>query len=326
MLRPILTRLETEALFIVEGILKAAGIKTHSVSHRVKSLEAVSGKLRKPYAGTEHVDQLNDLVGLRVVALFLSDLPKIAGLVRANFDVVDEDDKISATDAEDTFGYMSQHFVCRLPVAFAGPRYDDLKEQTFEIQLRTILMDAWANVSHYLDYKSESSIPDHLRRDFYALSGLFYVADKHFEMFFSESLESQAAAAEALSSRPLEDLPLNLDTVEALLAQRYPDREHTPRSAISGLVEELAHFGYSTIAEVEALLDAHTDWLLDDEKWDPPSALIDGKFQRVRYSGEGVLRCCLRKEVGEEAYRRQFPPQPLEDDAPTALSSPSDPL
>ena len=52
----------------------------------------------------------------------------------------------------------------------------------FEIQVRTIAQDAWASVSYHLDYKKEETIPVELRRDFYALSGLFYIADQHFKI------------------------------------------------------------------------------------------------------------------------------------------------
>jgi ppGpp synthetase/RelA/SpoT-type nucleotidyltranferase len=79
--------------------------------------------------------------------------------------------------------YQSVHFVGRIHPSRSGPRYDSIKGQRFEIQVRTILMDAWANVSNYLDYKSDRSIPSELRRDFFALSGLFYVAEQHLEPF-----------------------------------------------------------------------------------------------------------------------------------------------
>ena len=59
---------------------------------------------------------------------------------------------------------------------YSGPRYDNIAVLPFEIQVRTIAMDAWANVSHHLDYKSDKDVPAELRKDFYALSGLFYLA------------------------------------------------------------------------------------------------------------------------------------------------------
>ena len=57
---------------------------------------------------------------------------------------------------------------------------DNNKKFLFEIQIRTITQDAWASISHYLDYKNEISIADELKKDFYALSGLFYIADTQF--------------------------------------------------------------------------------------------------------------------------------------------------
>lgn len=48
------------------------------------------------------------------------------------------------------------------------------------------MLNAWASISHYLGYKKESDIPAELRRDFNALSGLFYVADTHFAMLKQE--------------------------------------------------------------------------------------------------------------------------------------------
>src|SRR5947208_10717429 len=100
---------------------------------------------------------------------------------------------------------------------YKGPRYDAISGMPFEVQVRTILMDAWANVSHYLDYKGEADVPKPLRRDFYALSGLFYVADSHFEMFFKSSKDSrkQMAKLASESQSELTEQDINLDSLTA---------------------------------------------------------------------------------------------------------------
>ena len=115
--------------------------------------------------------QLSDIVGARVVVLFLSDLPRTDALIRDTFHVVTSEDKIEGAEDPSTFGYMSHHYDAVLNPAHTGPRYEDLHDLQFEVQARTLLMDAWANVSHYLAYKSNAGIPPELRRDFYALSG-----------------------------------------------------------------------------------------------------------------------------------------------------------
>jgi putative GTP pyrophosphokinase len=303
-LLPRLGQLETEAVFIVQRALAAAGIKTHSVPHRVKDIESAKAKLLRLGSTDFALTDLTDLVGLRVVVLFLSDLPRAADLIRKLFDVKQEDDKVSALDSEDAFGYMSHHFIVRLEDSLRGPRYDDIKNMEFEIQLRTILMDAWANVSHYLDYKGDSSIPEPLRRDFYALSGLFYVADKHFELFFDQSKRSQEEAVFLVANEVAAAIPLDLDTLQALLAQRYPDREGSPRRSLSPMVEELTHYGFRTIADVEQLLDRHNDWFVQFERKSPPeTAVVPGRFAQV-----GVVRLSLQNEVGQDKWMRDFGP------------------
>lgn len=177
-LLPTLRALKEEAAFIVDQVVAAEGIKLHSFTHRVKDRASAMEKFRRKDSELGGLRELPDLVGLRIVTLFVSDLPRIAALLKDQFVVMAEDDTIEARGSEDGFGYMSLHLVVRMKEEYAGPRYDLVKDFPVEVQVRTILMDAWANVSHYLDYKGESSIPEHLRRDFFALSGLFYVADK----------------------------------------------------------------------------------------------------------------------------------------------------
>jgi putative GTP pyrophosphokinase len=300
---PRLERLEVEGCFTVEHSLKAANIKIHSVTSRVKDLGSTKQKLGRLDSDHNTLGKLTDLVGLRIVVLFLTDLPRVRDLLYSSFEVVYEDDKISGTESENAFGYMSHHFLVRLPASSSGPRYDDLKGITFEIQVRTILMDAWANVSHYLDYKGESSIPEDLRRDFYALSGLFYVADKHFEIFYESSIVSQQAAADSVvGASDLESVSLNLDTLEALLRKRYPDREQSPRIDLSSVVEELASYDYSTIEQVEKLLDKNREWFIEDERTSPPSPTEGDPDATIPYATSGVVRRSLQNEVGYERW------------------------
>ncbi len=55
---------------------------------------------------------LNDLVGLRVVVLYLSDMPELVVAVRNAFDVVMEDDKVTAVGNEDALWlHVSHHLV-----------------------------------------------------------------------------------------------------------------------------------------------------------------------------------------------------------------------
>lgn len=292
-LQPTYRALASEVEFALDATTAQAEIKTHSVSSRVKTLESLDEKCREK--GIEDpLTDVNDLVGIRVVVLFLSDLPRIDQLIRRTFDVHEADDKVAGGDPA-SFGYMSVHYIATLKTEHSGPRYDNLKGIRFEIQVRTIVMDAWANVSHYLDYKGKSSVPEELRKDFFALSGLFYVADQHFETFADQARTSRERASDALKVDP--NVEINLDTMEAFLARRYPDRTHSDRPGVSSLVEQVTDVGYQDLGALENALDEVEARFLAQEATFPPAPpdeQSDPKAAAHRFMDVGVVRLSLR--------------------------------
>lgn len=246
---PLWRELRDEAKFILERRIRAAGLKIHSLSDRVKDRTSFMEKIeRKGYVAPE--TQLTDYVGLRAISLFVDDLPKLDTIVRGSFTILEDEDKVEGGGVEE-FGYMSHHYLCRLPPELAGERYDRIKHLVFEVQTRTMVQDAWANVSHYLAYKGETSIPEELRKDFHALAGLFYVADKHFQFFFRESERVEVEAAADVRESVVTDLPIDRAHVTALLKDLFPERTHSAAKDVSGLVEELTEAGYTTLSQLE---------------------------------------------------------------------------
>ena len=249
----LLSALEREARHEIETALTTNGVKYHSVSSRVKTLKSVMDKAEGKSL-QDPLDVLVDLVGVRVVALFLGDVGKIATLLKGAFDVQFVDNKIEDGDLS-KFGYLSVHLHVKIKNSFSGTRYDHIKNLVFEVQIRTIAMDAWASASHYLDYKSEEDIPTDLKRDFHALSGLFYVADKHFEMFFRNR---QASVKDVQNHSQKSDFlkeEINFDTLSEYLAKKYPERSEPDASFISELVKSLHERGLKKLAELAVLLD-----------------------------------------------------------------------
>lgn len=282
---PSYSRLKDEVLFILEPALGETDIKLHSVSSRIKTLDSFLDKVEKREL-KDPFQEISDIVGIRIVCLFLPDIARIAGLIRNSFSVVSEDNKVEGANLS-SFGYMSVHFVVKLKAEYVGPRYRGLTELRFEIQVRTIAMDAWANVSHHLDYKSDKDVPDDLRRDFYALSGLFYVADKHFEMFYSSSKKSQARMTEFFqeaTTQQQSQQEINLDTFKAFLAKKFPDRKESDADNTSRLITELLSLGYKTIGDVDELIE-ETDQAFKVYELDKPPIIGGPRFTRV-----GVVR------------------------------------
>src|SRR5882757_3348339 len=128
------TRLKDEALFTLKIKLNARKIKYHSIPSRIKTLESCLSKIEqnqyeKPF------EQMRDFVGLRIICLFLSDIPLIGEIIRENFTIVESDDKVDGGDTS-SFGYMSIHYIVRFGDKYRGDRYDNIDNIPFEIQVR----------------------------------------------------------------------------------------------------------------------------------------------------------------------------------------------
>lgn len=283
-------RLKDETLYALE---RGLDFKVHGVLGRVKERQSVSDKiLRKSYGAPEA--ELEDLVGLRIVCLYTSDLDKADKVIRDTFDVVSFEDKINDT-SEDSFGYMSVHYICQLREENNGARYDGLHGLKFEVQCRTILMDAWANVSHHLAYKGKNSLPDVKKRAFHALAGLFYVADEQFQQMLHASAQTEPVRR---------DGSLDRDSVRSLLKDLYPDRDAELEAldkdldllAVSEFVEEASSAGYGTLQELRDDLVKFHDQALEWERENPPMGDPSERFFRV-----GIARAAL--DLGNPRFK-----------------------
>jgi len=245
---PIYKRLEEEASFALKSVIERRGIKVHSVASRIKELDSFVGKLEKKRFQNPF-QEMSDVVGLRVVCLFIGDIQNVRDAIHDSFNVVSEDDKIEGYDPS-SFGYMSLHLVVTMKKGYSGPRYAEIASLPFEIQVRTIAMEAWATVSHYLDYKTEKDVPKKLRKDFYALAGLFYVADKHFETFYKAGEVARKQLRQAFSSsNPPLDVKISQDAMDAYLHAKLPKWKHYHTD--TSLVSKLASVGLTKMSQID---------------------------------------------------------------------------
>ena len=199
---------------------------THRVKQLVRFLEKVGCKqYEQPFAQTK------DLVGLRVVCFFQSDVDRISELIAQEFQVIHNKNKKDHLPPTQ-FGYRSHHLVVNVKKAWSDtPNYRGLEDLKIEIQIRTILMHAWAEIEHRLAYKRTEHIPGQFRRKFSMLSAKLEEADEQFEELASAitdlkgEIEERTQRVSAFDS----ELRLNLDTLQAFLDYQHPDDIHNMR-------------------------------------------------------------------------------------------------
>ena len=156
-----------------------------------------------------------------------------------------------------------------------------------------------------LDYKTDQDIPKELKRDFYALSGMFYVADKHFQLFFERREEKQEQISDVFEKGTEADIfsqPLNLDTLTAYLRSKFPDRKSAEAQYISELVNDLRTTDYENIGDIDKIVENGLEAFSRFEKDTTPTT---GKFPDVT-----VVMTTVK--ISDEKHRRITTPKKRE--------------
>jgi putative GTP pyrophosphokinase len=211
-----------EVAYILSRQLNNAQIEFSTITHRAKTLDSFLEKIqRKNYQ--DPIEEMTDFAGVRVVCLYIDDLPKVEKIIAEHFEIVEKIDKLT-NKFKESFGYGAIHFVVKLGETSSGARYDDLKNFVCEIQTRTVLQDAWAIIDHHLVYKNESNIPSVLRKKLNLLARNFESADEEFkrirnerEAYLTNIEESKITSAQFLENE------LNLDSFVRYAQWKFSD-------------------------------------------------------------------------------------------------------
>jgi len=154
------------------------GSHIHNIKYRIKDSYSLEKKIRSKGIKYNRLNDITDIIGIRIIVNMEDQIEKVTDLVKKNF-IIDEKNSIDKSELLDlrSFGYRSHHYVCEFP---EREEYDEFRGMKFEIQIRTTLQHAWAEIEHDLGYKSRVGIPNELVRSFSRVAGLLELADKEF--------------------------------------------------------------------------------------------------------------------------------------------------
>ncbi|GAB4201315.1 MAG: GTP pyrophosphokinase family protein [Sandaracinaceae bacterium] len=208
--------------------LEDAGLEVHSVTSRLKRDDSLRRKLARPDRTYRALWDVTDLVGVRVVTYFEDAIEDVARIIEERFavDYRHSTDKLRFRD-HGRFGYRSMHYVCAFP-----PELGLDAEARFEIQIRTVLQHAWAEVEHDLGYKptvdrADDVVPELIRRRFSRIASLLEIADEEFVSIrrdlrrYRERVQSEVAAG----TRGVPVDTLSLETAARAAPVEALDRE-----------------------------------------------------------------------------------------------------
>jgi putative GTP pyrophosphokinase len=184
------------------------------IEGRVKDREECIKKFHRKYQSKLEADEqpyeikdyISDLIGIRIVCLYEDQISVLSEMLHRHFKILDVTDKISSVEStEDSFGYKGLHMDLALNDKMASlPKYQPYMGLSFEVQIRSLIQDAWSVLDHKIKYKK--SIPVDLKRRINVLSALFELADREFKEIRNATAELVQQATVAPISDPLDDV------------------------------------------------------------------------------------------------------------------------
>jgi len=250
---------------VIEECLRNRDIKVQSVLHRAKSPGSFGRKAATPseedpntpeYA--EPLKQITDLAGVRIITYLPATTDEIDKLLYKEFEVVEKSDKGKELIEDERFGYKSVHYLIRVKADRAQlAEYERFAKNVTEIQVRTILQDAWAEIEHDIQYKSPTAIPQEIRRRFMALAGLLEIADREFQAIQDEDRVLKTSAREKVDAGNLGGVEITPDALKLFLDKKLGPDYRISEGSYDWSTRMLKRLGFHDLKQVETAIEPY---------------------------------------------------------------------
>ena len=259
-LRPTLEQLCQQAYDLLRQALAEQGIYVTAIEHRVKTEQSLAGKLELKGAKYKSIDDVTDLVGMRVITFYTDDVDKVAVIAKRIFDI-DWQESVDKRKLHqlDAFGYNSLHYICRLKTG--GPR--------FELQMRTALQHIWSTIEHDTGYKGDVKIPRKYKRQFSRLAGMLELIDDEFSRLRQELTDYRRQIQSLVKSGKLDEVPLSLESFRNFIDQNHFDYLNKRIAAVNQaeiypvsmmpFLPVLESFGMETLGDVQHFMEENAE-------------------------------------------------------------------
>ncbi len=199
---------------LIDSLIKKSGMdEVTRIEGRVKDRDECIKKFHRKYQNRLETEEqpyeiksyISDLIGIRIVCLYEDQISWLAEILQEHFKIIDITDKISQVEnTEDLFGYKGLHMDLALNDKMASlPKYLPFANNFFEVQIRSLIQDAWSVLDHKIKYKK--SIPIDLKRRINILSALFELADREFKEIRNATIELMQQETVTPITEPFED-------------------------------------------------------------------------------------------------------------------------
>jgi len=259
--RHIYKKLSSKVESIITEVLDNKDISFHMITSRAKEIDSFAKKITDDKYD-DPINQIHDLSGIRIITYVEDEVLKVAKAIQELFKI----DKKNSSDKKtalgvDRVGYKSVHYVCSIKKDRIDlSEYKMFNNKVFEVQIRTILQHAWAEIEHDRNYKFSGKLPDELSRRFKLLSGTLELVDREFNLIANEIDILKSDVIKNVKEGNL-NFDVNSTTLNQFFKIKLPelyklrlDFESIETKAQVGIIQELNDFGIVTLQKFDNII------------------------------------------------------------------------
>lgn len=242
---------------LLNSLLKQKKIPFQSISCRIKEeksfcIKCQSGKYSDP------ITQITDFCGLRIIGYTNQDVEKICKVIEKEFSIDQQNSVNKGTALEaDRVGYLSVHYIaCFKQSRYRLSEYKAYKGLKFEIQVRTILQHAWAEIEHDRSYKFSGELPREIKRRFYLIAGTLELMDREFERL-SNDIDAYAQDVKISTAKGELAVPIDSTSLFEYMELKFancPSVIRSFRDLDKAIIEDLRLFGVDALKDLDVLI------------------------------------------------------------------------
>lgn len=294
-IRPLYKEFSGVVKNILSEAFNAKRIKIHSIESRAKEIESFGSKVSSPSQEDigrpqypNPLSEVTDLAGIRVITFFPKTLETVDDTIRSQFNVVEKLDKIQILIKEEKLGYGSIHYLVYLKDERTKLlEYSRFQNLVAEIQVRTILQHAWAEIEHDIQYKSIEIIPSTIRRRFMSLAGMLEIADREFQAIQDEDEKLRKRARKLVREGKLERIEITPDALKAFLDKKLGADGRMNPFSYDFIATVLRGLGFTDFKQIDECISGQDDDKLSRIAWGTRQGQIT-RFELQLLAGMGV--------------------------------------
>lgn len=257
---PLLEQLSKKVNDQLRQVLREQAVELSAIECRVKTEQSLAGKLERKGDKYASLEDITDLVGLRIITFYTDDVDKVAAIVQQLYEV-DWENSVDKRKVHQltSFGYNSLHYICRLKEG----------SMPFEIQMRTTLQHVWSAIEHDIGYKGAVKLPPEYQRQFSRLAGMLELADDEFSRLRTTMTDYRRQVQALVKSGKLDEVLLSTDSFRSFL-ELHPFQRLNQRIAAVNQAEVypvpllpflsvLESFDLETLGDVQRFIEENSE-------------------------------------------------------------------